>query len=213
MKKVIPYKSEAEALEALDNGGRFYNVLTQANDGEITSAELSKVAGVFSSKQDMNLYLEMSLAQLPNKARILSSLSIELRDAYQRYAPQYLTSSDAVKSYDFGSTAVISGIPKQIDSKSDFSGFIMVPLMTGNVTTFTMIPIIDQYDVYELRSEASNETFLLAHARSNTKLEEVETRLGGYLKELQKDDKGSEHQMLLELKYYTPQHENELAQQ
>jgi hypothetical protein len=204
MKEVTPYKSESAALESLDNGGRFYNVLTQANDGEITSAELSKVAGAFSSKQDMNLYLEMSLADLENKAAILSSLSIELRDTYQRYAPHCLTVSSAMRFNDFGSTAVINGTPKYIDSKSTFSGFIMVPIMTGNVTTFSMIPIMDQYDVYELSTEDSSDTFLLAHARSENKLTETETRFGGYLRELQKDEAGSEHQIYLELKYYTP---------
>ena len=56
MKKVNPYKSQAAALKSLDNGGRFFNVLTKADDGQITSAELSKVAGAFSNKQLMNLY-------------------------------------------------------------------------------------------------------------------------------------------------------------
>lgn len=87
MKKVKPYKSAAAALKSLDNGGWFYNVPTKANDGEITSAELNKVAGAFSGKQLMNLYLEMSLVKLPNREGILSSLCDGLQESYRRYTP------------------------------------------------------------------------------------------------------------------------------
>lgn len=53
MRKIAPYKTAKNALASLDNGGRFYNVLTQANDGDVTSAELAKVTGVFSDMQKM----------------------------------------------------------------------------------------------------------------------------------------------------------------
>ena len=47
MQKIIPYRDYAGALEALDNGGRFYNIFTHAKDDEVSLAELAKVAGVF----------------------------------------------------------------------------------------------------------------------------------------------------------------------
>ena len=46
MKKIIPYKSSNEALTALDNGGRFYNIFTKAGDGVITQEK----KGCFSRK-------------------------------------------------------------------------------------------------------------------------------------------------------------------
>ncbi len=36
MKDVIPYTNYTSALEALDNGGRFYNLFTKADDEEIS---------------------------------------------------------------------------------------------------------------------------------------------------------------------------------
>ena len=61
MKKITPYKTTRNAITAMDNGGRFYNLLTKANDGNVSTSELAKVAGVFSDKQKMVLYLDMSL--------------------------------------------------------------------------------------------------------------------------------------------------------
>jgi hypothetical protein len=203
MKKVIPYKSESAAFKSLDNGGRFYNVLTKADDGEISSTELSKVAGAFSSKQLMNLFLEMSITQLTNRERILASLSDGLKAAYHRYCPKYYSPAAAAQSDAVGATAIITGIPVYKDSKTDFSGFIMFPVISGNVTTFMMIPIMDEYDVYEIREHQSDEIFLLAHARSAKKLKPVHTRFGGYLKELQVNEHESEKRLFLEAVYYT----------
>ena len=50
MQDVIPYTNYAGAPEALDNGGRFYNIFTKAQDDEVSLVELAKVAGVFWSK-------------------------------------------------------------------------------------------------------------------------------------------------------------------
>jgi hypothetical protein len=51
MDKIIPFKYLDDILSIFDNGGRFYNLLTKANDGNISQEELSKVAGLFSDKQ------------------------------------------------------------------------------------------------------------------------------------------------------------------
>jgi hypothetical protein len=205
MKKVNPYKSQAAALKSLDNGGRFFNVLTKADDGQITSTELSKVAGAFSNKQLMNLYLEMSLAQLPKRDMVLRSLSDKLNKAYQRNRPQYLSPAEAATSGQVGATVIITGIPEYKRAKTEFSGFIMVPIISGDVTTFIMVPIMDQYDIYEVKDQQSDELFIIAHARSKRKLDNVPTRVGGYLKELQVDKKNvSEKRLFLETYYYTP---------
>ena len=60
----------------------------------------------------------------------------------------------------------------------------MFPIMSGSVTTFMMIPLIDQYDVYELRDEESSETFLIAHLKGSEKLPSKKMILGGVFKEL-----------------------------
>lgn len=46
MKKVSPYQNLNTALKSLDNGGRFYNILTKAEDGIINQAEIGKVGNL-----------------------------------------------------------------------------------------------------------------------------------------------------------------------
>ena len=77
MRKIMPYKTQRNALAALDNGGRFYNIFTEADDGEISTAELARVAGAFTDKQKMFLYLDMALAGLDQDAAhiVINSMS------------------------------------------------------------------------------------------------------------------------------------------
>lgn len=191
MKKVTPYKTTKGAIAALDNGGRFYNLASLANDGEITHAELAKAAGVVSDSQKIITYLELSLDQLePDaKQRVLSHLSTDLKHKYEKHLPLRFLPSEAVKHAQVATPSIITGVPRLVESKSEFTGFIMIPISTGSVTTFMMVPIIDQYDVYELRDQASDETFFVAHARSRTKLPEQVVSCGGVIKELKADKK------------------------
>lgn len=193
MKKIEPYQSVNDAMAALDNGGRFYNLLSKANDGLITKAELAKVGGVFNDKQKMMLFLEMSLVNLDELAKkeIVGNMEPSLQEAYKQYQPKWLKASEANSHEYLAAGLIVSGIPKLKESKTEFTGFIMVPISTGNVTTFAMVPIMDQYDVYELRDENSSDTFLIAHSRSSKKLPEKKLKVAGILKEL-KTKKGKE---------------------
>ncbi len=205
MKKITPYKTKQNALISLDNGGRFYNLITKANDGNITSAELSKVAGLVSGKQKMVLFLEMSLLELSTSARkeILKVLSKDLKSAIIKYPTQLLSPSEANRKGASSQNTIVTGIPSFVESKSDFNGFIMIPIMTGKVTTFSMIPIIDQYDVYEVRDQESSDTFLIAHSKSKNKLPKRKFTFGGILKELkEKEEENSPTKVYLETHYY-----------
>ncbi len=64
----------------------------------------------------------------------------------------------------------------------------MIPLMIGDVTTFSMIPLIDEYDVYELRDESSSETFFIAHAKGSEQLPDQLITIGGVIKEMSSED-------------------------
>lgn len=186
MTKIEPYKNTEEALSKLDNGGRFYNILTKADDGIISKAELGKVGGVFNDKQQMILFLELSITKLTEEKKhlIISKLEENLQKVYLKYKPTELLPSEANEKGMIASNAIITGVPKLTASKSNFTGFIMIPIMTGNVTTFTMIPLIDVYDVYEIRDEISDKDFLIAHAKGSTKLPERKIKVAGVLKEL-----------------------------
>lgn len=204
MKKITPYKTYRNALASLDNGGRFFDFWSKADDGDITSAELRKAAGVFSGMQKTIIYLEMSLISLDREAKekVLAHLSGDLQESYSKYKPTCFLPAEASQSAVIAQSAVIKGIPKLLDSKTEFTGFIMIPIMTGKTTTFTMIPIMDQYDIYELRDEESEEDFFIAHNRGGRKLPEQAIHCGGVIKEL-KGRKGEESGKFLETLYYS----------
>lgn len=190
MKKINPYQNLKTALKSLDNGGRFYNILTKAEDGLISQAELGKVGGLFSSKQQSILFLEMSISALSEneKNKIRSQLDNGLQKQYQKNKALYLLASEAENKGQISSNAIITGIPKLTDSKTDFMGFIMIPIMTGDVTTFSMIPLIDEYDVYELRDESSSDPFFIAHTKGSEQLPEQKITIGGVIKEMSSED-------------------------
>ena len=184
MRKIIPFEGINDAITSLDNGGRFYNLLTKANDGNISASELEKVAGVFSDKQKAVLYFAMSISELKGNPReqIETSLTADLNLAYNRYLPQELQASEAESKGIVSSNAIITGIPKMVDSKAGLKGFIMVS--TGK--TLAMIPIMDRYEVYEIRDNGSANTFLIAHSKGSEKLPEKTIKVGGIIKGLKK---------------------------
>ena len=205
MKKIEPYKNINDAVKSLDNGGRFYNILTKAEDGIISQAELGKVGGIFNDKQQMALFLEMSILKLKDseKEEVFSKLDSKLNQTLQKYKSQALLPSEANSKGIISSNAIITGIPKLIDSKSDFNGFIMFPIISGNVTTIMMIPLIDEYDVYELRDEESSEKFLIAHLKGSEKLPRKKIIIGGVLKVLNTSEMdNAEKKIFLEAIYH-----------
>lgn len=205
MKKITPYEEINEALLSLDNGGRFYNILTKSNDGKIDQSELGKVGGLFNDKQKMILFLELSMTFLKNEERkiIIGKLDKDLKQTYLNFKSQILLPSEANEKGIIASNAILTGVPKLVDEKPDFNGFIFVPIMTGKVMTFIMIPIIDNYNVYELRDEKTSETFIIAHSRDSKILPNEKIIIAGVFKEL-KSEKNENSQTLkfLEANYY-----------
>ena len=59
-----------------------------------------------------------------------------------------------------------------------------------------MVPIMDQFDVYELTDEVSSETTFVANVRGSERLPVRLTRFGGILKETSKDKDGEEKDRL-----------------
>ena len=205
MKKVIPYKEVREALVSLDNGGRFYNILTNSSDGIVSPSELGKIAGLFNDKQKMILFLEMSLSSLTleEKEVIISSLDTELKQMYSRYKPQKLLPSEVKEKGILASNAILTGVPRLIDKKSDFTAFVFMPVMAGKTMTFVLIPIFENYYVYELRDEKTSETFIIAHTKGSTTLPHEKVTVAGLLKELKPENsRKGEVVKFLEAIYY-----------
>jgi hypothetical protein len=205
MKQIIPYQNITEALTQLDNGGRFYNLFTKAEDGKITSAELSKVAGMFNEKQKLVLFLELSMSSLPkeDQVELISKLDDKLRKDFLKYKAQELMASEAEARGILATNAIITGVPLKKESKSEFKGLILIPISTGKSITFVPVPIIDQYDIYEVRDDHSSETFLIAHHRGKDKLPAEKIKMAGVLKELEiKTDDVAGHRKFLEINYW-----------
>ncbi|UXP33403.1 hypothetical protein N6H18_05485 [Reichenbachiella agarivorans] len=206
MKLIEPFSDLNHALDSLDNGGRFYNFSSKANDGNITSAELAKAAGVFTDKQKMMLYLEMSLLALSEKEKfsIWQRFSEDLMESFQKNAPLQFLPSEASILAKVSSMAIVTGIPKWVDSEDKLTGFITVPVSTGKITTLIMIPIFEKYDVYELRDQDTDEHFLIAQSKDAVKLPEQRIHCGGIIRELKnKKDKNAESTIFLETIYYS----------
>lgn len=205
MEQITPYQNISAALAQLDNGGRFFNLFSKAEDGEITAAELSKVAGMFNERQKLVLFLELSISHLPKEDQIdiISKLDDKLRRDFLKYKAQELMASEAEERGVLATNVIITGIPMVKDSKSEFQGFILIPISTGKAMTFVPVPIIDQYDIYEVRDDHSAETFLIAHYRGKGKLPAEKIKVAGVLKELDvKVDGVKGHQKFLEINYW-----------
>lgn len=187
MKHIIPFENIEEALLQLDNGGRFYNLFAKAGDGEINQSELARVAGVFNEQQRLILFLELSMSKLTREQQIdiVSKLDDELRKSFLKHKAQELMASEAASSGILASNAIITGIPTLKGSKSEFQGLILMPIFTGNVMSFVPVPIMDQYEVYEIRDHLSDETFLIAHYRGKQQLPTQTLKVGGVLKEIE----------------------------
>ena len=205
MKRIEPYKNFNEAIQSLDNGGRFYNLLTKADDGIISKAELGKVGGVFNNIQKMILFLELAASRLNPKDRvaIIARLDSDLKNAYEKYQPQRLLASEANALGIVSCNAIVTGVPKHVKTSKQFNGFILIPVSTGKVTAFTVVPLIEKYDVYEIRDELSDSEFLIAHARGSRRLPEERLEIAGIIKELKAsktEEKGSK--IFLEALYH-----------
>ncbi len=205
MKLIDPYSSFAEAIESFDNGGNFFNLFSHSKDGVVSPAELGKVAGVTFDKQSLILFLVMSISKLDNSSRekILARLDVSLFKQYEKPQPVHMSIEQLDETGKPGISATLVGIPKRIGSKEDFGGMIMVPIIVGSITTFTTIPMVNTYEVYELKSDYSDKTAIIAHPKEHGSLPERKLKLGGILTSLNKSDHVTHpDQVFMELQYY-----------
>ena len=95
MRELKPYRTKQGLRKAIDNGGRFYNFFTDADDQVVTRAELAKAAGVFTAGVNAFLFLEMAQQDLQSDDRqsIIDLLESDLRKDYRRIGPQTLVPS------------------------------------------------------------------------------------------------------------------------
>jgi hypothetical protein len=82
----------------------------------------------------------------------------------------------------------------------------MIPIMSGNTTTFMMVPIFDQFDVYELfdNKQWRKPSSIIAKSRGKRLDHDGPVRFGGVLRKLQfKRGEKKQHELYLESVFYT----------
>ncbi len=188
MEKIQPYQNASEAMSALDNGGRIYNLFTEMGDEQISLGEIAKVAGVFWNAQKAVLHLQMSILALPHDQHnaILNSLDQDAQGYYQKYQALELSPLVAKTEGVLASNLLVRGTPRHVESKEEV-GYVMMMILVGKVPVAIPTSITDHYDVYHVQDENSSEDFLIAHSKSKAKLPEEPLLLGGVLKELKLD--------------------------
>ncbi|MCP4547485.1 MAG: hypothetical protein GY835_13590 [bacterium] len=207
MREITPYKTVTGALKALDNGGRIFNVFTKSGDGKIANSELLKAAGALAGHEQAFLFFHMALTRLGQDQRqqVVAHLSPALRKQYLKINPLCITIEKFDDVPQPTQPVIVEGYPRFIEDKSQFTAFIMVPIMAGKVMTFMMIPIFDQYDVYELYPDAGlkGDKSIIATVRGSKRLQSVHTTFGGFVKELKFDPKTKNpHSHYIEALYY-----------
>lgn len=208
MRELKPYKSMQGLRRAIDNGGRFYNFLTDADDHVVTRAELAKAAGVFSAGVKAFLFLEMAQQALPaeDQRAIIDLLEVDLRKDYRRSRAAIMKPSDIEARGTGGQSIIVTGYPRFVEDRTQFSGFIMIPIVAGSVTTMMMIPIFDQFDVYEVFDDRRmrKPNSMVATVRGQQLNHDGPIRFGGVLKKLEfKDKTNKSHKFYLETLFYT----------
>jgi len=207
MHEIIPFNTTEEALQTLDNGGRFFNFLTKPGDGTITGSELKKAAGVVSGNSQAFLFLTLSLSSLPIEQRdnIIAQMEPDLKQKYLDSLPFELELEEFEQKASTSHGVIVSGYPKFLEDKTEFTAFIMIPIMTGKTMTFTMIPIFDQFDVYELykNPEFIGDKTIIATVRGNKRLNPVYTTFAGLANELTFEAKAeTSHRYYVETLFY-----------
>ena len=208
MRELKPYRTMQGLRKAIDNGGRFYNFFTDADDHIVTRAELAKAAGVFSAGVNAFLFLEMAQLDLqPDDRRsIIALLESDLRENYRRGRPKTLLPSEIEKHGTAGRPVIATGFPRFVEDRTQFSGFIMIPIVAGNVTTFMMIPIFDKFDVYEVFDDRRmrKPNSMVATVRGQLLTHDGPIRFGGVLRKLEFEGKSKKsHKFYLETVFYT----------
>jgi len=201
MKEIKPYKSLQGAKAALDNGGRFFNLWDRAGDDKITSAELTKAAGVFGQESIAFLFLDMALADLSEDQReqVTKLLTPEMAKRYRRKCPNILRPSQAALAKP-GTLVIVEGVPAYVENAVHkrmtflFVDGIMLP-----------VPIEDHYQTYDLCDERASRGVPLPMivARLGKRRDEAAARYGGLLKEFTLEGKPNKKGVYFEPVYFT----------
>ncbi len=203
VRKIEPYKTISGAMRSLDNGGRFYNLFTAADDQQITAAELKKAAGILGGSQTAALFLALATSDLKDteQSRIRSALGPKARKWFDRYQPESLTPRDFAAKAKAGNCYVVEGEVRLFDDV-EVTGMIFIPIQTGKVTSLMPVPTTDYYTVYELGKAKRGSECLVLAPKQATQFEGT-IRFAGVAKEAEVEgSRGTVKRLRLEPQFY-----------
>lgn len=142
--RLVPFFADLpDAISSLDNGGRIYNVLSNAGDGVVTPGELARAAGEVSAGWRAALHFWLATLRLDDQDRdlLFERLDPKARRTVERYPPMVLGSSKVDRSKHLDRLALVSGCPRVT---AGFDGLGLFP-SRGAVS---WQPITDHMDVW-----------------------------------------------------------------
>lgn len=151
MRRIETYRTLADAMTALDNGGRFYHLFAHARDARITPGELKKgTEGSGMAHSALAYSLAVRALSDDERARLESTFTENLVEALAKRRPTELTPAEFAASAEPGEPYVVSGDGTEGEDRIIHST-IMLPIQVGNVTSFTTMPVQTSYEAVTLR--------------------------------------------------------------
>ncbi len=208
MREVEPYRSLTELQQAIDNGGRFYNLFTAADDAVVSPGELAKAAGVYAAGMDAFLFLELAQQRLSAKDQqaVFNLLQPSLQKRFSIARPKQLAASQFECQSAVDQAVVMTGYARFVKESSQFGGFVLVPIMVGGVMTFMPIPLTDSYCIYEFFDDAAmiSSSAMIATPKDKRIEHNGPIRVGGAVRKIEyKDAEPKTHRLFLETLYFT----------
>lgn len=203
MKRVTPYRSFDAANRSLDNGGRLWNVFTQAGDRVITRAEISK-AGGGGGWANALLFFDLMTSRLSagEREELLHRLAPKLRRRWRQQGPELVSPKRLDALDDVKRPYLVEGRARRVAEKSLTTGFIPITTMVGNVPITTQMPVTEMFAVFEVEGARGGLGRVLA--RKGSKLSDgARARFGGLLRKGQTGkEKGSKARNFLSARFY-----------
>jgi len=204
MKKVQPYRSFDGANRALDNGGRLWNIFTEAADRVITKAEIA-AAGGGGGWAGALLFFEMSTSALNEGEReeLVHRLTPKLRRRWRQSGPELVSPGRLDSLDDTKRPYLVEGNARRVDEKQLLTGFIPITTMVGNVPITTQVPVVEMFVVFEVTGDRGGLGRVLAHKGSKL-ADGARIRFGGLLRKGQQGkEKRSKRRNFLSARFYT----------
>ncbi len=154
------------------------------------------------------LFFEMAQQALApqGRSRAVAALGPKARKDRQKFLPLTLRPSLVESKGKAGACVIVEGYLRFLKNKTQFTGMMMMPIVSGGVTTFIMIPLYDQFDVYEVFDDRRmRRPYCVLAATRGVKFPSGDpVRLGGILRKMEAEKTTKrQHRFYLEACYYT----------